>query len=192
MEVGINRKACFADLIHSNTKGLQEPISSEERNTMKLRTIFKGRREASNKNDTPVLSDRQRSIPGFTFILRPLDQVMSMCKVLVALAAFIGLARSAAADDVACTPTEVAVYHNSSPRVHVKCSAAQTDGSSTIWYWAIQTTDPQWANRFISVATTALVSGRDLTIRYTPFDTSGAAWGCGSTDCRTALVITLR
>lgn len=115
-----------------------------------------------------------------------------MCKVSIALAVFIALATPAAALDVPCTPTEVAVYQNEAPRVHVKCSTAQTDGNSSIWYWAIRITDAQWANRFISIATTALVSGRQLTIRYTPNDTNGAAWGCAAADCRTAVMIAIR
>jgi len=92
------------------------------------------------------------------------------------------------AADFNCTPTEVAVFPE---RIHVKCSSSATDGTANIWFWALSTSDAQRANRFLSTATTSLVSGRTLRFSFKPGDTSGAAFGCLAKDCRTPSIIAI-
>jgi hypothetical protein len=99
----------------------------------------------------------------------------------------------AMAADFFCTPTEVAVWnyppgpYSYSNRVHVGCATAAQDGKNKIWFWAISTSDAQMANRFLSTATTALVSGRSLHFFYDAGDTSGTSFACRDTDCRVPL-----
>lgn len=88
-----------------------------------------------------------------------------------------------------CTPTEVAVYEG---RLHVRCAAGVVDGGATIYFWAIPATKAQYANRFLSLGSTALVAGRHLSFLYTPGDTSGAAFGCAASDCRNVYAIVLK
>jgi hypothetical protein len=87
-----------------------------------------------------------------------------------------------------CTPTEVAVHAN---RVHVRCSTAAQDGGASIGFWAISTSDAQIANRFVSTATTALVSGRSLRLYYDAGKTPGTSFGCLASDCRTPWAIAI-
>jgi hypothetical protein len=96
---------------------------------------------------------------------------------------------SAGIVDFICTPTEVAVYPN---RIHVACSATQPDGGANIRFWAVPVTDQQWANRFMSITSTALVSGRTLVLRHTAGDVSGQSFGCLSQDCRQAIMFSVR
>ncbi|MBM3744313.1 MAG: hypothetical protein FJW34_00775 [Acidobacteria bacterium] len=112
-----------------------------------------------------------------------------MLKLIVAVIMVTGTVASAAAVDFTCDPTEVAVYAN---RIHVKCAQSHKDGAAVIWYWAVPVTDAQWANRFLSTSTTALVSGRKLVLQFTAGDTSGTSFGCLAKDCRKALVLTIR
>jgi hypothetical protein len=99
------------------------------------------------------------------------------------------LASPATAAEYLCTPMEVAVFAN---RIHIRCSASHSDGGSTIWFWAVPTSDAQWANRVLSTATTGMVAGRKLYLTFTPGDTSGQDFGCLAKDCRTITVIGLR
>jgi len=78
------------------------------------------------------------------------------------------------------TPDNVGVFDN---RIHVKATSDK-DG---IWYWAVPTTDSRHANRMLSLLLTAKASGKRVYVKYNPSDTSGAAWGCQSGDCRTIL-----
>jgi hypothetical protein len=78
---------------------------------------------------------------------------------------FIGLARPAAALTLTLHALPLNSYQNSKPRVHVKCSAVQTDSGSSIRYSA---TKPQTAmGEPPSHATTALKSGRRSPLVYT-------------------------
>ncbi len=88
-------------------------------------------------------------------------------------------APAAPTDSFTCTPTAVAAF---STRVHVRCSPA---APGSIAYFAVCTTsDPANAARFLSIFTTAKVTGKNLVIFYTPSDTSGTACGCSAVDCR--------
>ncbi len=80
-----------------------------------------------------------------------------------------------------CTPAAVGAFPS---RVHVRCTSALTDGASTVFWFAVSTADSGSASRFLSIFTTAKVTGKVLALYYTSGDTSGTAWGCGAADCR--------
>ncbi len=79
-----------------------------------------------------------------------------------------------------CTTSSVAVFNN---RIDVQCTAAPSDAPS-VYYFAVPTTDAANAARYLSIFTSARITGKVIYLWYTPGDTSGAAWGCGATDCR--------
>ena len=81
---------------------------------------------------------------------------------------------------VTCTPQNVTVYNG---RIHVKCTAS----FSGIQYFAVSTANAASASRFLSILATAEAAGKNLSILYDPADTSGSAFGCGSSDCRIIL-----
>src|SRR2546423_3272172 len=108
-------------------------------------------------------------------------------RFLIAFSLFtITAASAAAAVWVDCTPANVASFAN---RVHVKCSASFGGG---VQYFAVASTDTAYANRFQSLASSALVAGRTVSIFYEPADITGAAWGCQANDCRRALGIAIK
>ncbi len=111
-------------------------------------------------------------------------------KLFLAPTLLFGLALPGAAPaaDFICEPTEVAVYQG---RLHVRCSQTVNDGGDIIRFWAVSTANAQHANRFLTLAASALVSGRNLKMSYTPGDTSGAAFGCQANDCRVPWAIGL-
>ncbi len=80
-----------------------------------------------------------------------------------------------------CTLKDVMVFSN---RVHCQCKTATTDGTATIRFFAVPTSDVKLADRLLSVGTTALVSNRVFIATYSAGDTSGNNFGCGPTDCR--------
>ena len=86
---------------------------------------------------------------------------------------------------VNCTPTRVASYTS---RIHVRCASAVAG----ILYFAQSTANANDVARSLSLASTALVTGRDLNILYNPDDTSGTTIGCGATDCRLFTAIELK
>lgn len=92
----------------------------------------------------------------------------------------LGAAGAAGAADktFTCTPIDVGVFPAS--RVHVRCSP----GDGNIQWFAIRDSDSGDANRVLSLASTAFVAKKKLTIWYDPADTSGGAWGCQVSDCR--------
>jgi hypothetical protein len=76
-----------------------------------------------------------------------------------------------------CSPANAAVFSN---RVHIKCS--NTPGSG-VYYFAAATNDSAGASRYLSLITTALVTGKQVEVWYDPAG-DGSAWGCGTGDCR--------
>lgn len=84
---------------------------------------------------------------------------------------------SAAETSVICTPTGVATFPS---RVHVRCAQS----FSGIAFFAYASSDSAGAARTMSVATSALISGRNVRIFYDPADQSGAGIGCQTGDCR--------
>ncbi len=86
----------------------------------------------------------------------------------------------AALDSFTCAPVAVATF---TLRVHVRCSLAAPGG---IFFFAVSTSDSASASRFLSIFTTAKVTGKNVILFYTAADTSGTAFGCGAADCRAA------
>jgi hypothetical protein len=74
----------------------------------------------------------------------------------------------------------VAVFNN---RVDVECSLTPPDDTS-VHYFAVPTSDAGNAARYLSIFTTARITGKTVGLFFTPGDTTGAAWGCQAADCR--------
>jgi hypothetical protein len=106
--------------------------------------------------------------------------ILALCLLAVSsYRARVSAATSSPLDIFNCTPSTVAAFTN---RVHVACSPA---APNNITYFAYcSTNDSAIANRFLSVFTTAKVTGKGLNIYYNPNDTSGTSCGCQSGDCR--------
>lgn len=112
----------------------------------------------------------------------------SLLSTLV-LAASLGCASSGASAATVwsdCVPVLTGTFAN---RTHVKCASAVSGG--IVWF-AVDSSKVDYANRFMSMVNTALVSGKTLTLNYDPADTSGASFGCAANDCRKALGINMR
>jgi hypothetical protein len=107
----------------------------------------------------------------------------SVAFLFIAIAGMLAVPRLANALTVTCTVTEVLVFPE---RVHVRCATPTRDPSTgeMIVFLAISTSDATFANRFLSVATSAIVSGRRFLGDFVSGDTSGADFGCGRADCR--------
>jgi hypothetical protein len=88
-------------------------------------------------------------------------------------------ARPAAADEKwrSCTPTDVTAYRG---RVHVRCSSA-VDGFE---FFAVPAADAELTNKLVSLASTALVYGKKVSVLFDPDDDSGPQFGCKKNDCR--------
>ena len=84
---------------------------------------------------------------------------------------------SAAEVWVTCTPTGVATYPS---RVHIRCAQS----FSGVVYFAYKASDSAGAARNMSMATSALIAGRNVRVLYDPADQSGASIGCQTNDCR--------
>lgn len=79
-----------------------------------------------------------------------------------------------------CQAVEVLEF---SKRIHVKCSNPIKHGQHTIKYISIDTLDKDKANRFMSLATTAVVSGLTFLVRMSG-DPAKNPSGCSFSDCR--------
>jgi hypothetical protein len=88
---------------------------------------------------------------------------------------------SAPADVHTCTPSHVGAFAD---RVHVRCSNPGQPGPSIYYFAFCSSIDPALASRYLSVFTTAKVTGKNLSIYYDPADTSGTGCGCNAGDCR--------
>lgn len=110
-----------------------------------------------------------------------------MKRLMLLFVLCVAMAGEAAAADtwVNCTPVNIATYAS---RVHVRCSAA----TAGILYFAVSASDTAFAQRFVSIGTSALISGRTLQVFYDTADTSGAAFGCASNDCRRAKALVIQ
>lgn len=84
-----------------------------------------------------------------------------------------------------CTPVQSGAFGT---RIHVRCSAAAPGG---ILFFAYPTRDATGAARYLSLISTAVVAGKQLSILYDTNDASGAAYGCGLGDCRPILALIL-
>ncbi len=76
------------------------------------------------------------------------------------------------------TVDQVAVFDS---RIHVHCTS--TSPTIGIGWFAVSSTNPN-VSRYLSIFETAMISGKRLYLYLDPNDTSGAAWGCASGDCR--------
>jgi hypothetical protein len=93
---------------------------------------------------------------------------------------------SAQATTADCTPTLVGTVL---ARVHVRCAAPVSGG---VIFFAARTGDMPFADRFLKLASDALIAKRTLVIHYDPNDTSGPTWGCAIVECRPASGISMR
>lgn len=116
----------------------------------------------------------------------------------IALTAAVLASSVSFANDHVCTPTEVSVIYvqgSSTNRVHVRCSTAAQGYFSQYWYFAVPWSNAELSKRFLSMATTALVSGRKIKMSFS-LPSSGyapeAAWGCAMNDCRQPWAFTLQ
>jgi hypothetical protein len=111
---------------------------------------------------------------------------LGACVAVVLCAAH---ARSQSLSAHLCSPVNVAAFDDgdgstSNPdRVVVTCSVGGPNGSgaNTITRFAVATS-AAGANRFLTLATAAQISGRRLNISY---DHTTATAGCSATNCRT-------
>lgn len=88
---------------------------------------------------------------------------------------------AARADWFSCTPTEVIELGN---RIHVRCANTVTFGSDVIRFIAISKSNASQAERFISFANAAYLSGKSFRVDI-PRSGSGNTSGCLASDCRT-------
>src|SRR5690242_6624313 len=84
--------------------------------------------------------------------------------------AIFSLASPAGAESFwTCTPTQVAITKDvpsSSDRVTLVCANALIDAGNSVIYFAVPFSDSAYANRFMSLASTALTTGRQLQVGY--------------------------
>ncbi|NOZ71330.1 MAG: hypothetical protein GXP38_05355 [Chloroflexi bacterium] len=85
---------------------------------------------------------------------------------------------------VFCTTNSIGVFEN---RIHVLCN----ESFSGIRYFAYPTANAAVVARFLSVLTSAQVSGRTLRILYDPADHNGSAYNCAVSDCRPLQAVAL-
>lgn len=99
---------------------------------------------------------------------------------------FASLAPQVARADVYfnCTPDSVMEFGT---RVHVHCLPGIIVGADTISFFAINTTDAEEARRFITLATSALLSKKFFRV-LVPTSSATNVAGCLATDCRTPTV----
>ncbi len=88
----------------------------------------------------------------------------------------------------------VAVF---SDRVHIYCpSTTPVSGApalSGIFWFAYPTApDSAQASRFMSLLQASAISGRYVWLEVSPTDTSGASFGCGSSNCRRFFAVEMR
>ena len=122
---------------------------------------------------------RERSVSadarqgGFTTVLA----------LAAALLVWVGLPRAAFAVSHSCTVREVFVFPG---RVHVLCNDSPPTHPQ-IRFFAVSTVDASFANRMLTLGTTAIVSGRRFIVEFSSGDTTGASFGCLVGDCRKAI-----
>ncbi len=76
-----------------------------------------------------------------------------------------------------CIVVESGVFSN---RVATKCN---TSPGSGVYYFAVSNADSATASRYVSLFTSALLSGKTVRIFYDPA-ARGDAYGCWASDCR--------
>ena len=118
--------------------------------------------------------------------------------VLVAIPA--GTAR---AENYACTPADVAVFTVAgAQRMHVRCTTPYPGSSILFFAFPTRTArrkvggDVEFvpnshADRYLAMATAALVNNRQLGIWFDMSDLSGSRIGCGNADCRLLVAMSI-
>jgi len=81
---------------------------------------------------------------------------------------------------VVCTPSGVATFNN---RIQVRCTQSF---SGVAVFSAASGNEPAIAARYMSLAMSAMVAGRNVRITFDPADQGGPATaaGCSAADCR--------
>ena len=87
-----------------------------------------------------------------------------------------------------CQAVEVLEFPD---RIHVQCSNPIKHGPNTVRYISISTRDKDKANRFMSLATTAVVSGVNFRVKMSGQPAKNPP-GCSFKDCRYPLRFGLR
>jgi len=83
-----------------------------------------------------------------------------------------------------CTPIGSAAFSN---RIHVQCSTAALTG---VYWFAAPNSDSATASRYLSIITSAMIAGRNITIWYEP-TANGTAWNCPPSNCLPILGVQL-
>jgi hypothetical protein len=89
-----------------------------------------------------------------------------------------------------CAPVDVSAFRD---RVQLQCAEVVRDGSESVRLFAVPAADAEFANRFLNMASAALVGGRVLVVQYQgksilPGDTRPS---CGK-ECRLVVAISIR
>jgi hypothetical protein len=100
-----------------------------------------------------------------------------------ALAAGTLTASTARADWFICTPDQVGDWTNGT-RVLVRCSNTITLNGNVVRFLMLSTTDQARANRFITLAQSALLSNKRFSADVPVSSTTNVS-GCNAGDCRT-------
>ena len=103
--------------------------------------------------------------------------------LLLLLLAAVGSAARVEAETHACRVQDVFVFPD---RVHVRCDQPKKDAGKEIYFFAVSTKNAETADRFMTLAATALVSGRQFVVNFSAGDTSGQSFHCQPWDCRRA------
>jgi hypothetical protein len=84
-----------------------------------------------------------------------------------------------------CDVRDVTEVSTPNARVQVRCWAPSTPVGE---YIAIGVTDAARAQRFLSIALAAQLSGRKFSVLIDPATSAGNVAGCGAADCRTPTI----
>jgi len=94
-----------------------------------------------------------------------------------------------------CNVSQVmsAVGDSTNPRIHIRCDQPYTANPSIV-YFALPdrtATEMQGANQAVSIGMAAMTTNKKINITFDDADLSGQSFGCGSSDCRKIISITL-
>ena len=109
---------------------------------------------------------------------RNLTILRRICFSAGATCAILGTSAANASVWATCKPSAVASFDT---RFHIRCAVSV----GAIAYFAIPAgANSDFYRASLAVANSALVTGKTIKVLYEPGDTSGAAFGCGASDCR--------
>jgi hypothetical protein len=104
-------------------------------------------------------------------------------KTLILLAIAVSctlVAPNVSAETFNCTPIRVDAMTD---HVDVLCSPG-TSSSPSIIFFAVATSNADNAQRFLTLATAAMLNNKPLSFLYSMSDTTGPSFGCALADCR--------